>query len=374
MSSEIELIEVVDVQITRETPSITRDGFGTLLIIQKDFQSTASGTDIVKTYGSLDEVLDDGFTSGTEVYKCAAAYFGQALRPSVLKIGQYTQASPVASIEAIRAVDDNWYGLYAADDMTTDYQDRMLDIAEYIETTRKLFAAKTLEADTIDTTVGADSTTLAAQLRTLGRTRTWMLWAETSQAAAQWRQAAWFGLMLSMDPGAASWANKTLSGVAPAAVAAAPLTTTQRTNLFDKNVNLYSNVGGRNITREGKVASGEWIDVMVGIDWLVQQITAAVYRVLYLAPKVPYTDEGIAMIENAVRGILLTAQDDRRKIIAPDITDDDGVITPGFTITVPRIQNTDPADRAARLLQGVRFEARLAGGIHTLIIRGVVAP
>jgi hypothetical protein len=40
-------------------------------------------------------------------------------------------------------------------------------------------------------------------------------------------------------------------------------------------------------------------------------------------------------------------------------------------VTVPDVADTDPTDRANRLLRDVRFTARLAGAIHKVIVRGV---
>ncbi len=367
--SQIELNEIVDVQITRETLQLSTVGFGTLLAVHKDFQTTASGTDIVKSYANLSEVLADGFTSTTELYKVAAKYFGQDVKPAILLLGQYTEATAVASIEAIRAVNDDWYGLYVADDGSTTGPStptvRMMAIAEYIETTEKIFAAKSITANIIDTTDGADTTTLLAQLKAAGYDRTFFIWAGTSES--QQHQAAWFGRMLPTDPGSATWAFKKLTGVNATEIAASVLSSTQRDNLFDKNGNLYSDVAGARITRPGVMVSGEFIDVMVGIDWLRQRMTERIFRLLATQPKVPYTDEGIAMIENEIRAQLRIAQN--QGVIAPDTEDE-----PGFQIVVPRASAVDIADRAARLLQGVRFEARLAGAIHKVIIRGVVAP
>ena len=42
-------------------------------------------------------------------------------------------------------------------------------------------------------------------------------------------------------------------------------------------------------------------------------------------------------------------------------------------MTVTRIADIDPADRAARNLTGVSFQAQLAGAIHKVTITGTVA-
>ena len=55
------------------------------------------------------------------------------------------------------------------------------------------------------------------------------------------------------------------------------------------------------ITQNGKVAAGEWIDVIRFRDWLQEEITVNVFNALVNSDKVPYTDDGIAIIETQIR-------------------------------------------------------------------------
>lgn len=83
-------------------------------------------------------------------------------------------------------------------------------------------------------------------------------------------------------------------------VASQPTTSRQpRKQTFSlKTANFYSEVGGVNITQEGKVASGEWIDIIIGTDWLEARLRESVYSALVNNRKIPYDDTGIAMIED----------------------------------------------------------------------------
>ncbi len=167
--------------------------------------------------------------------------------------------------------------------------------------------------------------------------------------------ASWLGTRLPWDPGKATW-----KFAQPDGVTAVNLTSTQTANLVAKNGNFLQTTAGIDIMREGKMVGGEFIDKIRDLDFLEDDLTASVYEVLAAALKVPYTNQGIAMIENAIRGSLLRA-------VALGIIDSD------FTITVPKVVNTSANDRAIRRLSGVKFSCRMQGAIHSVTITGVVS-
>jgi hypothetical protein len=104
------LNNVADVQITRETAAVTRVGFGTLLFI---YDTTVAASSRVVTYGSLQEVADD-FASSSEVYKAAAAYFGQELSPEQFKVAYRNTSTPetyATVINAAQNADPDWYAV-----------------------------------------------------------------------------------------------------------------------------------------------------------------------------------------------------------------------------------------------------------------------
>ena len=120
------------------------------------------------------------------------------------------------------------------------------------------------------------------------------------------------------------------------------------------------------------LAAGEWIDVIRFRDWLVEQIRINVVSALINADgKVPYTDDGIQIIRNALQKALDLGV--ARKGIAPEELDSDGRKIPSYTITVPRSADVSVNNKANRLLQDVRFTARLAGAIHVCEIKGSLA-
>ncbi|MCY1552961.1 hypothetical protein D9M68_893960 [compost metagenome] len=123
------------------------------------------------------------------------------------------------------------------------------------------------------------------------------------------------------------------------------------------------------ITQNGKVAAGEWIDVIRGRDWLAEQVKINVAtQIINANGKVPFTDDGILIIVNGLRQALMLGQ--ARGLIAPDEIYDAGRKIPGFVITAPRSASISPNDKANRILRDLKFSARLAGAIHVADIKG----
>jgi hypothetical protein len=75
---------IITVSVTRATASLTRRGFGTpLLLVTHD-----TIPDIAKIYGSLDEMLTDGFLTTDQAYKLAAALLGQNPKVAQFVLGK----------------------------------------------------------------------------------------------------------------------------------------------------------------------------------------------------------------------------------------------------------------------------------------------
>jgi hypothetical protein len=122
------------------------------------------------------------------------------------------------------------------------------------------------------------------------------------------------------------------------------------------------------LTQNGKVAAGEWIDVIRFRDWLEEEIKVNVVTAMINRNKVPYTDAGIAIIEAAIRQALARGQ--ATGGIAPTEYDENGNENLGYTVTVPLAATISPNQKASRILEDVQFTARLAGAIHVVEIDG----
>ena len=340
MSASIE--SVVKVLITKGTRQVPIAGFGTGLILAP-FTSPAQRVLVYQDY--TDFAVD--FPSGP-INAAGLAYFGQSVQPTSLVVGAIQGSeTPVQALAAVQALNNTWYALMLLDHTKAD----VLAMAAVIETQKKIFITSSQDPHVI----GSQTDDVATALKALNYTRSAVLY--SAEADTKWPEAAWLGRMLPTGVGAATWKFKTLAGVD-----ADNLSGTAIANAQTKNSNIYTSVGGVDITLEGIVASGEFIDVTRLIDWLVATMEVNVYSLLINNDKVPYTNKGIATIENAVRQTLQQG------------VDHSGIaIDPAYTVSVPDVLAVSQADKASRTLNGVVFTCTLAGAIHKVNIQGFVS-
>lgn len=263
------------------------------------------------------------------------------------------------ALDAIQTADDDWYGLMLVSRTQAD----QLDAAEWIEANMKVCCLASSESDIVDLTDAGDTTSLAALLKAAGYARTFGIY--SALAATEYPDAALLGKLFPYDPGTYTAKFKTL-----ASITVDTLTATQSTNARDKNFNTYESIGGVSIVREGKVAEGEFIDVIIFVDWLDSNITADVYSHLVNQRKVPYTEGGMAGIKSIIEKRLQIGLN--RGGISPFSQDSDKNQNGGYIVTLPAFEGIPSVDKIARLLQDVEFVAWLAGAIHAVRIDGIV--
>jgi hypothetical protein len=343
------LEDIVRVTISIEATSPQRVGFGNLLIVGPN--APWGGTTRVKSYQSYQAVIDDGFNSTDPEAVMALNAFSQNPAPKVVKIGYKAAAeSWTDAITAIRNADSDWYGICATTHTAAD----QLAIAGLVETLMAIYFTSSSDANIVNIAPAADTTTIAAQLKSAGYTRTALLY--HPDADSNYLEAAFAGKGLPFDPGSITWAFKDLAGITTVR-----LTQTQETNALGKNVNIFQEIAGVRITRNGTSSQGLFIDLVQVRDWVKDSIQKRVLALLSRSPKVPYTNQGIQAVAAEIRAVLKAGE--VLGLIAPE---------PPFTVTVPDVLDTDPTDRAARFLRDVRFSARLAGAIHSIDIQGVL--
>jgi hypothetical protein len=270
-----------------------------------------------------------------------------------------TEASDSA-LDSIEGYNNDWYGVVSISRIVADVK----KVAAWIEAAdKKFFITSSSDPNIINQAVGADVTSIAAVFKNAGYLKSSIIY--SASADTQYPDAALFGRILPLDPGSYTAAFKSLAGIT-----VDNLSSTQRENAFAKFVNVYEYVGGMNIVRKGTVSGNEYIDVMIFIDWLDARCTEAVFSVLVSNPKVPFTDFGIASIQNALTAPLKAGQNAGG--ISPTAYDDQKKQIGGFYIIVPRAQDVSSIDKAARTLNGVKFIAYLAGAIHFVSVNGFV--
>lgn len=168
---------------------------------------------------------------------------------------------------------------------------------------------------------------------------------------------------MSYHSGEETWALKPLSSLTPSKLSATFINA-----LSKANISYLMSVAGKNVTMGGKTSGGEWIDVIRFRDWLQNDMQVRVVNLLVTNPKIPYTDNGIGLVENQMLASLKDGQ--AYGGIAPTEYDADGNANPGYVTSVPLASELSATQKASRVLEDCKFSARLAGAIHLVEIRG----
>lgn len=258
------------------------------------------------------------------------------------------------AMSTITAEDNDFYGII----LTSRKPDDILAMADWTESHTKLFLTAIGEAGAKDAAVSTDT---GSQLMTKNYYRTGVWY--HALAETEFLDAAIMSRVFSIAPGGDDWANKKLAGVSTDTI-----NETEFNALKNKNISTFEKFRNVSITQTGKVAAGEWIDIIRFRDWLAEEIKTNVFYLLINSDKVSYTDGGIAAIESVIRKALEDGQ--AAGGIAPDEYDEDGNLNLGYVLAMPLAANITSNQKASRILEGVSFTARLAGAIHVVNITG----
>ena len=283
-------------------------------------------------------------------------FFVDGLDVRILEFLETTiDSNLVAEVANITAADPNWYGLILADPNSNA---RATVLANSIETQEKIFGVTTHDTDVGDPASVAD---VMFDLNALTLFRTYVLYSGDQGA---YGAATWMGNRFPSDPGSSTWAFKPLSGVTVDV-----LETAFSSAILAKKGNTYETIAGLAVTQDGTMASGEFIDVIRGRDWLTQRMRERIFGLLANADKVPFTNGGIQQVVTQVEAQL--SEGVNATYLSPDpISGIPG--DPAFIVTAPLASEVSSVNKIARLLPDVAFTAGLAGAIHAIQINGVV--
>lgn len=349
------LNRIVRVTLTSLTRTIRKNDFNRLLIVGE--HDLKQGRVFAVT--SADELLDLGMKADHALYKAVNVAFAQKPATDVVYIGNRKSGEGDKSkvddwpttLQAIRKENDLWYGIA----ITSRNPEDVLAVADWAESAEKLFGT-VVSQDAFD---GKNTQDVASQLKAKNMTHTFVL---VSTHPEQFYEVALMSRCFTVYPGGETWANKELT-----VVTADELLESQYDAARKKNASTYEVFNGDfPLTQTGKVASGEWIDVIRFGDWLKAEMQADVVSALTNANKIPYTDEGIGIIKNAMLSSLALGRS--RGGIAPDSLDENGEVLPSWVITAPLAREISGNNKGQRVLKDVGCKARLAGAIHNVEI------
>lgn len=263
-----------------------------------------------------------------------------------------------------------WYALTICGAVNADH----LAVAAYIEgtNTKHLYGVTTQEAGSL---VAATTSDIGYQLKQLDYDKTLVQYSSSNayavvSALARALTVDYTGnnttitLMYKQEPG----------------IAAEAINATQAQALADKNVNVlvrYNNDTA--IIQHGVCASGTFVDIVTGTDWLAVTLQNSLYNLLYTSvTKIPQTDAGMQLLATTADSVC--AQAVVNGLLAPGVWNSGGFgslkqgdfMPKGYYVYAPKVSTQNPADRAARKSVPIQIAAKLAGAVHSVNISVVV--
>jgi len=344
--------ESVEVTLDDATGSVTvnYDGEEVVTDISGAANATAAVA-LIETDFTSASVSTIDFTDNTDgTFTIAPNVAGTQYSFSTSSQFTSTFVSTETWVDALDNVSDSnneWYAMAAETHVLAD----VLALAGAMEARSQIFGTSSSSTDILDSTELED---IASQLYDLSYQRTFVLYSAT--ADTEYPEAAWIGGQLPEQPGSNTWKFKSLSGATVSRI-----TSTEANAAKAVNANTYERVGGIALTSEGTMAGGEFIDVMIFVDWLEARMRESIFFRLVNTKKIPYTQAGVTIIENEIR-----------RVLAEGIAGGGLAPNPQPTVSVPNVLAISPNLRATRTLEGITFEGRLAGAIHFVKVRGTV--
>lgn len=315
-------------------------GFGVPLILIENATAAIPYTEV----SNVDELASAGVATTSDAYKAAQLLFSQVNAPKKIAVCAVTSGA-VAALNDVTMAANGWRQLIVLNE--GDNETAIAEIITAVEAMDgKLFFAGLPVDDTTTITVS-------------GLRRTILFYCDPTDEVPV-PVAALVGETAGRAAGSFTYKNLILSGVA-----AQELTDTQIEAIHKKGGITFLAKAGDNVTSEGKVAGGEYIDIIDTEDYIIQQLAYKTQKVLNQSAKVPYDNNGIALLETVAVDVLQGAYNN-----GMIITNEDG--TPGYSVSYALREDTAATDRANRIYLGGNFSFALSGAIHEVEITGSI--
>lgn len=327
----------VKVKIDLSTPA-GKAGFGIPLILE----DSATKEVLYAECRNLAAVVSAGFATTTKVYKAAATIFMQDNAPEKIAVCA-TSGTTATWLADVANTGKDWRQLI----VVSESEIAVASIMTAIEAlSNKLYFAD----------LGIEDVT---ELSVSNITRTVLFYcAATSEYPSP--VAALVGATAGLKAGSFTYKNMILKGIAPQ-----HLSDTEIGAIHKKGGFTFVTKAGDNVTTEGKVAGGEYIDVIDSKDYVISNLEYQTQKTLNTMDKIPYDNNGIAILDSVAVNVMRDAYNNG--IIA---SKEDG--TAAYAVNYAKRENTDETDRVVRKYVGGQFSFTLAGAIHEVEITGEV--
>ncbi|EMI66160.1 DUF3383 domain-containing protein [Leptospira noguchii] len=327
-----------------EVTEVANSGSG----VVSAFAQTALSYERYMEISSSDDLLELGFTSSDKEYIQAAQMFRQTPRPKRVAVFLLTSwSSALIEISALRnSGKDSWFKTIA----TTHDKETIHALGDYLASIEKMFFACTDDLNVLT-----------------GRNSIWE-YITLHKTPDSFPEAAWVGNSVPRRVGSYNYAYLPLDGVENSGY-----TNSQVSSVFSENGNLIVDFGGKQVPYPGISTGNVYADVVENRSWLKARLKENISSLFLNSDVVPYTIQGIQMIEAKMREVFVQAG--VQGIIAPVETDADKTRSDlgdyQYKINLPDTIDEIPTnDRNNRVLPNVTFSCRLRGAINEVDIDG----
>ena len=320
----------VKINITLVKP-IGSVGFGCPLILEENVTADKE----YKEYSSLSAIATAGYETTSKVYKTAQLMFSQEHYPEKIAIcSTTTEAAVWLAVES--NVSKDWRQLVVVNSGETDTKVADIMTAIEVQKTYPKFYYANLPFD--------DETKLSVE----GIERTLVCY-YTPTDNVPVPVAAIAGEVGGLEVGSYTINNLMVKGVS-----GLELSQEEIEEVHAKGGVTFVVSAGDVVVSEGKSVGGSYVDNVDGNDYIKQQLEYHTQKVFNNNLKVPYTNAGIAMLENAGTNVMKDAQNK-------------GIVDT-FEVKYDLREDVPEADRTARKYFGGKITYTMAGAIHYIEI------
>lgn len=333
---------------------------------KKAFVIGSSTTGVTSTVGFA--VAPTGGSTPTDV----SALFKLRAIDGALSVNGIAIESVTAALSASRAFNKAWYGF----DLTSTTAQDVKDAMAFAEANALLFFYSTPDANA-KSSVATTDLGYFAKSHTYDRTAVFFDDVNSDHYLSGSAMSQLFAIDYDQPDSFETLKFKTAPGYATVTLTEAErlaLIGDLSQGLIGKNYNIYADYGVPMFT-EGTVASGRFIDEIIGLDWQKAQINNALFNTLYTAgKKIPQTDGGATRLTDAVR--LALKKGKTAGLLAPGFWTGPNIgsvktgdyIPDGYLVFAQPVAQQSAGDRALRKSVPITAIALLAGAVHSTAV------
>ncbi len=336
-------IKDIVINISKGTKGLSKQVFRPLIVGSDTAEIT------VEIVSELADLITAGYLSTDPEYLQMAAMLAQSPRP--VDVAVYRKATATTYTDALDALVltfTAFWGIVIGSRIEADLN----SVGTWANSNKRFFFGGINDVD-------------AGNARNLDREA----YIIHDASPVEYPDGAIVGQSLPKQPGSFTFKWKQLSGIS-----ASGYTLTELNTVRSNNTQAMQEQAGAIYLNEGISTSGEFIDVIHGMDWVEDQLNVDLLSLMINNEKVPFDDRGIAQVEGVIRGVMKRSGE--AGIIAAAVSEADMLKSDDkkfqYKVTVPRAADVTANDKANRELTGVEFIYYLAGAIHKTTITGLI--